>query len=258
MSPGGASPEGKGFRVLLPWTPIPMSKKWLRERSKDFWYKLAKKEGWRSRASFKLMQLDEKHEIFFEGMRIVDLGAAPGGWSQVAVDLVGPEGIVVGVDLDKILPMEGVTFLRGDMTSPDTVARTMEAIGGAADVIISDMSPNISGAYTTDHARSIYLVEAALAFAGKVLVRDGTFVCKVFEGDLFPQFLGKIRKLFRDVRVDHPPASRSSSSEVYIIAKGFRGPSRYSAPEDAPGWTEGDALPPSRRERKAKSDGPGA
>jgi 23S rRNA (uridine2552-2'-O)-methyltransferase len=227
-----------------------MSKKWLRERSKDFWYKLAKKEGWRSRASFKLIQLDQKHEIFFEGMRVVDLGAAPGGWSQVAVDLVGTEGIVVGVDLDKIEPMEGATFLRGDMTSPDTVARTMQAIGGAADVVISDMSPNISGAYTTDHARSIFLVESALAFSEKVLVRDGTFVCKVFEGDMFPQFLQKIRKVFGDVRVDHPPASRAASSEVYVVAKGFRGPSRYAPAKEEAGWSEGDALPPSRKERR--------
>ena len=228
-----------------------MSKKWLRERSKDFWYRLAKKEGWRSRASFKLMQLDEKHEIFYEGMRVVDLGAAPGGWSQVAVELVGPEGKVVGVDLDKIEPMDGVTFLRGDMTSPDTVARTMEAIGGVADVVISDMSPNISGAYTTDHARSIFLVENALGFAEKVLAKDGTFVSKVFEGDMFPQLLYRIRKLFADVRVDNPTASRSSSSEVYVIAKGFKGPSKYAPAKPEAAWTEGaSGLPPSRKERR--------
>ena len=227
-----------------------MSRKWLRERSKDFWYKLAKKEGWRSRASFKLLQLDEKHEIFYEGMSVVDLGAAPGGWSEVALELVGAEGKVVGVDLDKIEPIDGVTFLRGDMTSPDTVARVMEATGGSADVVISDMSPNISGSYTTDHARSVFLVESAFSFAEKTLVRDGTFVCKVFEGDMFPNLLHKIRKTFDDVRVDHPPASRASSSEVYVIAKGFKGPSRYAPPREEKGWTEGSALPPSRRERK--------
>ena len=228
-----------------------MSRKWLRERSKDFWYKLAKKEGWRSRASFKLMQLDEKHEIFYEGMRVVDLGAAPGGWSQVAIELVGPEGKVVGVDLDKIEPLEGVTFLRGDMTSEDTVARTMEACGGVADVVISDMSPNISGSYATDHARSIWLVESAFAFAEKVLARDGTFVCKVFEGDMFPGFLHKIRKLFEDVRVDHPPASRSASSEVYVVAKGFKGPSKYGTPRrESTTGAETTELPPSRKERR--------
>lgn len=229
-----------------------MSRKWLRERSKDFWYKLAKKEGWRSRASFKLLQLDEKHEIFFEGMRVVDLGAAPGGWSQVAVDLVGPEGAVVGVDLDKIEPLPGATFVRGDMTAEDTVARVMDAVHGAVDVVISDMSPNISGAYATDHARSVFLVESALAFAQKVLVKDGTFVCKIFEGDMFPAFLQKVRRVFAEVRVDHPPASRSASSEVYVVAKGFKGPAPYAPPAPDAGWSEGDALPPSRRERSRR------
>lgn len=231
-----------------------MSRKWLRERSKDAWYKLAKKEGWRTRASFKLLQLDERNHIFFEGARVVDLGAAPGGWSQVAYELVGPEGKVVGVDLDKIEPLEGVTFLRGDMTSPDTVARTLEACGGVADIVISDMSPNISGAYATDHARSIHLCESALTFAEKVLVREGTFVTKVFEGDLFPQFINKVRTIFEEVKVANPPASRSASSEVYVVAKGFRGPSRYPAPKAAPSWVEGQGLPPSRKERREQEE----
>lgn len=229
-----------------------MSRKWLRERSKDFWYKLAKKEGWRTRASFKLMQLDEKFELFFEGARVVDLGAAPGGWSQVAVELVGPEGKVVGVDLDKIEPMEGAVFLRGDMTQPDTVARTMEACGGVADIVISDMSPNISGAYATDHARSIHLCEMALEFAGKVLVREGAFVCKVFEGNMFPEFLHKVRAQFDEVKVSNPAASRSASSEVYVVATGFKGPAKYPALPKAREWEEGDEMPPSRKERKAR------
>lgn len=229
-----------------------MSRKWLRERSKDFWYKLAKKEGWRTRASFKLLQLDERHEIFFDGARVVDLGAAPGGWSQVAAELVGPEGTVVGVDLDKIEPLEGVIFLRGDMTDDNTVARTMEASGGVADIVLSDMSPNISGAYATDHARSIHLCESALEFAEKVLTKDGSFVCKVFEGDMFPNFLHHVRNVFADVKVANPPASRSASSEVYVVAKGFKGPSRYRAPKDDATWKEGMPLPPSRRERRAR------
>jgi 23S rRNA (uridine2552-2'-O)-methyltransferase len=228
-----------------------MSRKWLRERSKDAWYKLAKKEGWRTRASFKLLQIDEKFHLLFEGARVVDLGAAPGGWSQVAVELVGPDGKVVGVDLDKIEPLEGATFLRGDMTDPETVARTMAATGGAADVVISDMSPNISGAYATDHARSVHLCESALAFAEKVLVKDGAFVCKVFEGDLFPELLKKVRGVFADVNVANPAASRSASSEVYVVARRFRGPSRYPRPEAPKEWAEGDALPPSRRGRRS-------
>lgn len=231
-----------------------MSRKWLRERSKDFWYKLAKKEGWRTRASFKLIQLDEKHNIFFEGDRVVDLGAAPGGWSEVALELVGPEGRVVGVDLDKIEPIEGVTFLRGDMTDADTVARTLEATGGVADVVISDMSPNISGAYATDHARSIHLCESALGFAEKVLQKDGVFVCKVFEGDLFPHFLRKVRESFRDVKVANPAASRAASSEVYVVAKGFTGPRPYAPAKPEPTWKEGMGLPPSRRERRERGE----
>lgn len=228
-----------------------MSRKWLKERSKDAWYKLAKKEGWRSRASFKLLQIDEKYKLIHEGDRVVDLGAAPGGWSQVAVELAGAEGKVVGVDLDKIQPLEGATFLRGDMTDPDTVARTLQAIDGVADVVISDMSPNISGAYATDHARSIHLCENALAFAEKVLRKDGAFVCKVFEGDLFPQFLARTRQVFRNVNVANPPASRSQSSEVYVVATGFKGPRAYPRPQEPEAWKEGAALPPSRKERRS-------
>jgi 23S rRNA (uridine2552-2'-O)-methyltransferase len=227
-----------------------MSRKWLKERSKDAWYKLAKKEGWRSRASFKLLQLDEKHQLIFEGARVVDLGAAPGGWSQVAVELAGPDGLVVGVDLDKMEPLEGATLMRGDMTSPDTVAKVMTAIGGSADVVISDMSPNISGAYATDHARSVFLVENAIAFAEKVLVKNGDMVFKVFEGDMFPLLLSRVKQRFAEVRVDHPPASRKQSSEAYVIAKRFKGPGKYAAPEPSPEWKEGDAMPPSRKERK--------
>lgn len=232
-----------------------MARKWLRERSKDAWYKLAKKQGWRTRASFKLIQLDERHDIIHHGDRVVDLGAAPGGWSQVAIELVGPEGRVVGVDLDKIEPMDGVTFLRGDMTDPNTVARVLEVTGGVADVVISDMSPNISGAYATDHARSIYLCEQALAFAEKTLVRGGNFVCKVFEGDLFPRFLSRTREVFEDVKVANPPASRAASSEVYVVARGFKGPSRYPAPREEPRWAEGMGLPPSRKERRKDAEG---
>lgn len=232
-----------------------MSRKWLRERSKDAWYKLAKKEGYRTRASWKLLQLHEKFGLFQPGDRVVDLGAAPGGWAQVAVQLVGEEGRVVGVDLDKIEPMEGAIFLRGDMTSPETVARTMEATEGVADIIISDMSPNISGAYATDHARSVWLVESALDFTEKVLKKDGIFVAKVFEGDMFPQLLARMRRLFRDVKVSNPRASRAASSEVYVVCKSFRGPGAYRAEKEQPAWKEGQGLPPSRRERRKAEAG---
>lgn len=227
-----------------------MSRKWLRERSKDAWYKAAKREGWRSRASYKLLQIQEKLEIIEEGDKVVDLGAAPGGWSQVAVELVGPDGVVVGIDLDRIEPLPGATFIRGDMTKPDTVAKALEAIGGAADVVISDMSPNISGSYSTDQARSVWLCENALLFADKVLKRGGHFVAKVFEGDLFPQFVNQVRDRFDGVKTVNPLASRKASSEVYVVGIGFRGPGRYQPPQAEPAWEEGKGLPPSRKRAK--------
>lgn len=232
-----------------------MTRKWLRERRADAWYKLARKEGYRTRASFKLLQIHNKFRLFDEGDSVVDLGAAPGGWSQVAAEIVGEEGRVVGVDLDRIDPIEGVIFLRGDMTQDDTVARTMEATEGVADVVISDMSPNISGAYSTDHARSVWLVEAALDFTEKVLRKDGKFVAKVFEGDMFPQLLGRMRRMFVDVHVANPPASRKASSEVYVVCLGFKGPSAYRAPKEAPQWVEGQGLPPSRKRRQPEDGG---
>lgn len=229
-----------------------MSKKWLRERSKDHWYKLAKREGWRSRASFKLLQIEERYGVIGPGDKVVDLGAAPGGWSQVAVELCGAlegEGTVVGVDLDKIEEMPGATFIRGDMTKSETVGAVLTAIGGSADVVISDMSPNISGSYATDQARSVWLCDNALAFAGKVLRPGGRFVCKVFEGDLFPPFLEKVRHSFDEARVMNPPASRKASSEVYVIGLDFKRPPAYAPLKDENAWEEGMGLPPSRRPR---------
>lgn len=237
-----------------------MSKKWLKERRQDPWYKKAKKEGWRTRASYKLLQLDERFELFHEGDRVVDLGAAPGGWSQVAAELVGDKGLVVGVDLDAIAPFaEGevsvatpITFLKGDMTKPDTVGKTLQAVGGVADIVISDMSPNISGHYSTDHARSVHLCEMALSFAEKVLRRDGTFVCKMFEGEDTKAFLDQARKRFREVKVTSPAASRDASSEVYVVARGFTG---MILPPPKPEWVEGQSVvdaPIRRRKRDAR------
>lgn len=239
-----------------------MSKKWLRERRQDPWYKKAKKEGWRTRASYKLLQLDERFELFHEGDRVVDLGAAPGGWAQVAAEIVGETGSVVGVDLDAIEPFaEGevtaatpVTFLRGDMTKADTVAKVLQAVDGVADVVISDMSPNISGTYSIDHARSVYLCEMALSFAEKVLRRGGSFVCKMFEGEDTKVFLDKARKRFTEVKVTSPAASRDASSEVYVVARGFTG--MVMPPLEEKTWKEGESVtdaPIRRRKRDARA-----
>lgn len=207
-----------------------MSKHWLNERRNDFYYRKAKQLNYRSRASFKLHQIDERFGIFRDGGSVVDLGAAPGGWLQIAKERVGPKGRVVGVDLQHIAPLEGVITIRGDMTLPQTAEELMTLLGGKADTVISDMSPNISGQYTIDHARSIDLCQHALGFARRVLRPGGSLVMKVFEGDMINEFLADVRRSFTTVRLHAPKASRSSSSEIYIVAKGFQ-PSEALEPE---------------------------
>ncbi len=201
-----------------------VSKNWMKEKRHDYYYRKAKQTGYRSRASYKLIQIDRKFHIFRKGDLVVELGAAPGGWSQVALELIGEEGRLVGVDLQGIRPLEGAIFIKGDFTDDAVKERIREELGGRnPSVVISDMSPNISGAYSTDHARSVYLTELALDFAIENLKKGGVFVAKVFEGDLLPPLLKKARANFGMVKMHSPPASRSSSSEIYIVAKGFRG-----------------------------------
>ncbi len=202
----------------------PVSKNWLRQRRRDHYYKMAKEQGYRSRAAYKLMQIDRKFHIFRKGDVVVELGAAPGGWSQVAVKAIGPEGMLIGVDLQKIEPLEGATFIKGDFTKPYVVEKIKELIGDRkVSVVISDMSPNISGAYSTDHARSIYLAELALRFAVENLKKGGVFLVKIFEGDMLGDYVKEAKKHFAMVKLHSPKASRSSSSEIYLIAKGFKG-----------------------------------
>ncbi|MEM2869392.1 MAG: RlmE family RNA methyltransferase [Thermoplasmata archaeon] len=201
-----------------------MSLRWYLARKKDPYYRMAKRERYRSRAAYKLLQLQERFGVIRPGDVVVDLGASPGGWSQVAASLAGPLGLVVAVDRARMAPLEGVFFVRGDLRSPSTRERVMEALGTRlADVVISDMSPHISGNYSIDHARSIELCEAALSFARQCLRRGGGFVAKVFEGDMFREFLKKLERDFRSCRAHHPPASRKSSSEVYVVCRGFKG-----------------------------------
>lgn len=205
-----------------------MGKRWLVERRHDFYYRKAKQLNYRSRASFKLHQINERFGIFKTGMSVVDLGAAPGGWLQIAKERVGPEGRVVGVDLQYIAPIEGVSTIKGDMTKKETVDELMALLDGKADVVISDMSPNISGNYSIDHARSVDLCKHALDFACHTLRPGGSLVMKIFEGDLLNEFLAEVRRDFSSVRLHSPKASRSSSSEIYIVAKGFKGPSKQA------------------------------
>ncbi|MCQ5375258.1 MAG: RlmE family RNA methyltransferase [Methanomassiliicoccales archaeon] len=198
-----------------------MPRRWVVERRRDFYYRKAKELNYRSRAAFKLKQIDQRFRILRRGATVVDLGAAPGGWLQVAKESVGSEGIVVGVDLQPILPIEGVTTIRGDIRSEKTVEKVLSVIGGRADVVLSDMSPNISGNYSTDHARSVELCEHALEFAKKSLKDGGSMVVKIFQGDLLKDYLRRVRKSFLDVKLHSPKASRPTSSEIYVIARGF-------------------------------------
>lgn len=200
-----------------------MSKRWLAERKNDYYYKKAKKMEYRSRAAFKLKQIDDRFHILRKGARVVDLGAAPGGWLQVAREVVGPSGKVVGLDIQSIEPIDDVIVIRGDIREDETVNELFSQIGGKVDVVLSDMSPHISGSYSMDHARSVELCHHGLVFASKVLKKRGCMVMKIFQGDLMQDFLAEVRKHFGEVRLHGPKASRSSSSEIYIIAKGFLG-----------------------------------
>ncbi len=200
-----------------------MSKRWLAERKNDYYYKKAKKMDYRSRAAFKLKQIDDRFHILRKGARVVDLGAAPGGWLQVAREVVGPSGKVVGLDMQSIEPIDDVIVIRGDIREEETVNELFSQIGGKVDVVLSDMSPHISGSYSMDHARSVELCHYGLVFASKVLKKRGCMVMKIFQGDLMQDFLAEVRKHFGEVRLHGPKASRSSSSEIYIIAKGFLG-----------------------------------
>ncbi|HTW77206.1 MAG TPA: RlmE family RNA methyltransferase [Thermoplasmata archaeon] len=212
-----------------------MPRRFLRERRRDPFYRAAQREGLRSRAAFKLARLDDRFHLFRRGDRVLDLGGAPGGWSIVASERVGPAGEVVAVDQRPIPPIPGVRVVRGRVGDPSLAAR----LGGAPfDVVISDLSPRISGAYATDHARSVALVRDALALAGGTLVPGGTFVAKVFDGDLVEGLVRALEGSFARVRRTKPPASREPSSELYVVATGFR-------PGAAPGRSGGEGpVPP--------------
>ncbi len=195
--------------------------RWLDERHHEHYYKLAKKTGYRSRASYKIMQIDDRFGIFKEGDSVVDLGASPGGWLQVAKERVGENGKVIGVDLRPIKPMDGVVTILGDITDDNTMLELLDKFGGKADVVLSDMAPNITGSYATDHARSINLCMFAVNVCDRILKKNGKMVMKVFMGDMFPTLKKELEARFQSVKVHSPDASRPTSSEVYVISKGF-------------------------------------
>ncbi|WNY28616.1 Ribosomal RNA large subunit methyltransferase E [Methanimicrococcus stummii] len=187
---------------------------------KDYFYDLAQKEGYRSRASYKLKQIQQHSNIIKRGDTIVDLGAAPGGWLQVAKELSG--GRVMGVDLQKISEIPGVTTFKGDITADSTIEKILEFAGkGGVDVVLCDAAPNLTGNWALDHARGIELNRAAFECAKKILKPKGTFVVKVFQGDMFKEFFDDVKSEFVHVKAYTPQASRSTSAEIYIIAKKF-------------------------------------
>ena len=196
------------------------SQRWLQRQLNDPYVTAAKTQGWRSRAAFKLIELDEKYKLIGEGMRVLDLGAAPGGWSQVA--LARGASRVAGVDLLEILPVAGAEFIQGDFLDDGMEARLTELLGGKADLVLSDMAPNTSGHVATDHIRIMALAETALAFACEILAPEGTFVAKLFQGGAEKEMLNTLKRCFRQVRHAKPPASRKDSKEMYVVAMGFR------------------------------------
>ena len=200
------------------------SARWLKEHFDDRYVQLSKKEGYRSRASYKLVELNRKDQLIRPGMRVVDLGAAPGGWSQVVAELIGEKGRLVASD---ILPMDGlagVEFIQGDFTEQEVFERILAALGGQhVDLVISDMAPNMSGMVAVDIPRAMYLVELALDFAVNALKPGGDFVCKVFQGEGFNEFQQTARENFSKVLIRKPDASRARSREVYLVARGFKG-----------------------------------
>ncbi|MBA1157188.1 RlmE family RNA methyltransferase [Microvirga mediterraneensis] len=199
------------------------SQKWLERQLNDPYVARAKREGYRSRAAFKLIEIDDKYKILKPGQRIIDLGAAPGGWSQIAAKKVGPKGKIVGIDLLPIDPMAGVEFIQLDFLDESAPAKLIEMLGGPADVVMSDMAANTTGHKKTDHLRIIGLAEAAIYFAREVLAPGGVFVAKVFQGGTENQLLADLKRDFAVVRHVKPAASRADSAELYVLATGFRG-----------------------------------
>lgn len=195
-----------------------------RERKREHYYRMAKRAGYRARSAFKLKQFNERYELLQSGNVVVDLGAAPGGWLQVAREEVGDEGFVLGVDLQEIakLPYKNVKTLVADITDPLTPELIRQNLPRPADVVLSDASPKISGVWSIDHARSIELADAAFAIACEVLGQGGKLLIKVFQGEFFQDFVQNVRKNFDHLKISKPPASRKGSSEVYVIANGFK------------------------------------
>ena len=198
------------------------SQRWLERQLNDPYVRDAKIKGYRSRAAFKLIELDRKFRFLRKGARVLDLGAAPGGWSQVAAARLGDSGKVVAMDILEMEPITGAEVFKADMLAEETPALLKAALGGPADLVLSDMAAPTTGHRPTDHLRTMTLLEAALDMAEAVLKPGGTFVGKVFQGGATGELLARIKRLFADVKHVKPPASRAESVELYLVATGFK------------------------------------
>jgi 23S rRNA (uridine2552-2'-O)-methyltransferase len=202
------------------------SKLWLERQINDPYVARAKREGYRSRAAYKLIEIDDKHRFLKSGARVVDLGAAPGGWSQIAAKRVGAtegKGKVIGIDLLEMDAVPGVDFMQLDFLDPQAPEILKEKLGGLADVVLSDMAANTTGHRKTDHLRIVALVEAAAEFAAEVLAEGGVFLAKVIQGGTENELLAVLKRNFASVKHVKPAASRADSAELYVLATGFRG-----------------------------------
>ena len=198
------------------------SQRWRQRQERDLYVDQANREGWRSRAVFKLEQIQAKERLLKSGNICVDLGSAPGGWSQLAARLVGPSGRVVAVDLLPMEPIPGVDFLEGDFTEPQTLVALRDLVGSnTVDLVMSDMAPNMSGNRLIDQPRSVALLDEALAFASEVLRPGGDFLVKAFQGEGIDTFSRELKQRFRVVKTLKPKASRPESREIYLLARSF-------------------------------------
>ena len=242
-SSGSNTPSGRNFgvRVKTAKKRSLSSTLWLQRQLNDPYVLEAQKRGYRSRAAFKLLQLDDKFRLLSPGKRVVDLGAAPGGWTQVAVERVKPQagkGKVVGLDILEMEPVEGAITFQCDFNDDNAPDRLREALDGPADIVLSDMAAPATGHPQTDHIRIMGLAELAYDFAAQVLSPGGAFIAKVFQGGTERQLLDRLKRDFSSVKHAKPPASRADSAETYVVAVGFRGGSAVAGRGAGAGETE--------------------
>lgn len=228
MSTPPRGPDGRPLKVRVKTARgrTTSSQKWLQRQLNDPYVARARREGWRSRAAFKLLEMDEKAHLLKRGMRVVDLGAAPGGWSQVAAKRIGLEegkGKIVAIDLLEMDPIPGVTFAQMDFLDEDAPEKLTDMLNGQADLVMSDMAANATGHRPTDHLKIVALVELAAHFARQVLAPGGAFLAKVLQGGTESTLLADLKRDFAQVKHLKPAASRPDSAELYVLATGFRG-----------------------------------